>query len=139
VWVPYVQTRLDEYTSYYNAHTLRKQKDKHAPTGISPDLMTLEPELYDLNASDQSIEVQREWVEAEREYLGGMETRDALFETHVVRAKQALPSYVRSGKGQTGFDWWLCPQPWLSNLGPLGRSVPEGALWIPSSGFRFSS
>jgi hypothetical protein len=71
---------LDEYTAYYNAHVLRKQKDKNAPTGVSPDMMTFEPQLYDMEARDQSLKVEREWVEAERENLGGMKTRDALFE-----------------------------------------------------------
>jgi hypothetical protein len=42
--------------------------------------MNLAPEMYDVDAQDQSITVNKEWVEAEREYLGGISARNTLFE-----------------------------------------------------------
>lgn len=78
--MPLVQEYLDNFRVWWNAHKLRKQAGKKAPTGVNPEMIRLIPEFYDPNVRDYSVPVEREWVELERSYLGGMEAWEKLFE-----------------------------------------------------------
>jgi hypothetical protein len=82
--VPVIQGHLDKYRDFYNAHTLRRQKNKAAPTGTSPNLLFSMPHNYDVEARNCGVTVKPEWVAEERERLGGEEERMRLFEWYPV-------------------------------------------------------
>ncbi|KAG8817374.1 hypothetical protein FRB91_005965 [Serendipita sp. 411] len=79
IWVPLIQSILDKQREYWNSRAPRSQSNKIAPTGPSPNMLIELPHLYDADAVDCSIKVQPEWVQQERERLGGMTERDRLF------------------------------------------------------------
>ena len=79
IFPPLVQSRLDEFCTYWNNHRLCSQPNKHNPSGTSPRHMLEVPESVRPGARHCGIRVRKELVDQLRESIGGREGRDWAF------------------------------------------------------------
>ncbi|KDR77948.1 hypothetical protein GALMADRAFT_94442 [Galerina marginata CBS 339.88] len=79
IWVPLVQSRLDDFRDYWNHHKLTGNKKKANPYGSSPKNMLLNPQSVRPTARDCSIRVNPETVHRMRESYGGQQAREKAY------------------------------------------------------------
>ncbi|KZT40293.1 hypothetical protein SISSUDRAFT_983506 [Sistotremastrum suecicum HHB10207 ss-3] len=61
IWVPLIQQELDKFVSRYNSRKIRRQPEKHGPSGASHNRTFNFPELFD--GKSQLIEVDRKVID----------------------------------------------------------------------------